>query len=239
MHRSTLALLLLALVILGVAFHHYGRFLWFPMYSKIVGKHTVAQVIEHYGEQARARLQPHFDAAGVAYPPTRITLLALKEEARLELWAEGEGGAVWIRDLPIEGLSGGPGPKLREGDGQVPEGFYRVVGFNPNSAYHLSMKLNYPNAFDLRHAEAEGRDQPGSDIFIHGKNVSIGCLAMGDPAIEELFVLAHDVGRSSIEVAIAPRDPRETPLSSGSAPPWVGELYEQINDYFTRYGSPP
>ena len=58
------------------------------------------------------------------------------------------------------------------------------------------MKLDYPNAFDRLHANAEGRTQPGSNIFIHGKAASIGCLAMGDAAIEELFLLVSDIGIS-------------------------------------------
>jgi murein L,D-transpeptidase YafK len=70
--------------------------------------------------------------------------------------------------------SGKAGPKLREGDGQVPEGIYRIDGLNPNSSYHLSLKLNYPNDFDLEQARTEGRTELGGDIFIHGKAVSIG-----------------------------------------------------------------
>ena len=70
------------------------------------------------------------------------------------------------------------------------------------------MKLNYPNEFDLAHAKIEGRTKPGSNIFIHGKAVSIGCLAMGDKTIEELFILANDVGINNITVVISPLDPR-------------------------------
>ncbi len=122
-----------------------------------------------------------------------------------------------------------------EGDGQVPEGLYRIESLNPNSSYHLSMKLNYPNTFDLKQAKSEGRDRPGSNIFIHGKSVSIGCLAMGDSAIEELFVLATDVGRKNIQVAIAPTDPRIKLLQTTTQPAWVGQLYDNLNAHFDRY----
>lgn len=238
MNRTVLRYSVALLLLIVVALYLFARPLWYPMVSKIVGKRSVAEVVERYGEQARARLHPHFVAAGVAYPPRGVALLALKEEARLELWAEGEEGMTWIHTYEIQALSGGAGPKLREGDRQVPEGFYRIIGLNPNSAYHLSMKLDYPNGFDREHAEAEGRSEPGTNIFIHGKAASIGCLAMGDVAIEELFVLTHDVGRANVNVAIAPRDPRRAPLSIDPIdlePAWVAALYREINDHFAAY----
>ena len=99
------------------------------------------------------------------------------------------------------------------------------------------MKLNYPNAFDLRHAKREGRSNPGSDIFIHGKRLSVGCLAMGDEAIEELFVLVAAVGKNNARVVIAPHDPRNTTLPSSlpNAPPWLPELYGLIETEFKAF----
>lgn len=231
------SLILIGLLILAtvIAVYFYARPLWVPAVNKVVGKRTVADVVDTYGDNARARLRPYFSVAGVSYPPQQITLLGLKDSAELELWAQTEAGPRLIRTYPIEALSGVAGPKLREGDKQVPEGIYRIEGLNPNSAFHLSMKLNYPNAFDLKHANAEGRDQPGSNIFIHGKAVSVGCLAMGDSAIEELFVLATDLGRANIEVAIAPIDPRIERLETRQQPEWIGELYGQLNSYFDRF----
>jgi len=167
----------------------YGRGVWVPVMIKISGRQSVADVVASVGSQARARLAIVFDEASVIYPPSSIYLLAIKDQASLELWAGDKNNPQYISTYPVKAASGSAGPKLREGDKQVPEGLYRVAGLNPNSSFHLSMKLNYPNAFDLKHARAEGRDSPGSDIFIHGKSVSVGCLAMGDEAIEELFVL--------------------------------------------------
>jgi murein L,D-transpeptidase YafK len=74
------------------------------------------------------------------------------------------------------------------------------------------MKLNYPNSFDLQHAGREDRTKPGSNIFIHGRTASIGCLAMGDPAIEELFVLVQKVGHEHVLVLISPHDARKRSL---------------------------
>ena len=122
------------------------------------------------------------------------------------------------------------GPKLKQGDRQVPEGIYHISRLNPNSNYHLSMKVDYPNQFDRDHAIDDGRTDLGGDIFIHGKAVSAGCLAMGDAAIEELFVLSAQVGTDNIRVIIAPSDPRLRPLDTThpSLPLWTTELYEEI-----------
>lgn len=238
MHREKILLPILLIIAIGGGSlaYNYGRAYWVPVMQSVTGKRSVSDVIAKYGFAARARLVPDFQAAGIDYPPETITLLAIKDEARLELWAGGPGHQNHIRDFPIQALSGVAGPKLREGDKQVPEGHYRIEGLNPNSAYHLSMKLNYPNAFDLKHAQAEGRHQPGSNIFIHGKAVSIGCLAMGDPAIEELFTLVADIGRENVEVLIAPTDPREAVLSPAKgSPEWVTDLYLTLTNDFASF----
>ncbi len=218
-----------------VLLYFFGRGIWHPAYIKLTGKRTVADVISSVGEEARSRLLPYFNQAEVAYPPKEITLLATKNNRQLELWALKDGNPNLIRKFHVQAQSGVAGPKLREGDRQVPEGVYQIEGLNPNSSYHLSMKLNYPNEFDLKNAQAEGRENPGSNIFIHGKAVSIGCLAMGDEVIEDLFVLVHDVGKSNVKVVIAPSDPRESPLDASSKPEWVTELYETIENEFNGY----
>lgn len=238
--RRVIAFALLIGLLGLTAFYYFGRSVWLPVYRDLSGRESVASVIAKYGAAAEARMQPYFEKAGVAYPPREIKFLAMKAERRLEVWARGAGEYRWIRDYPIRAASGGPGPKLREGDRQVPEGRYRIVGLNPNSAYHLSMKLNYPNAFDLEHAEREGRDQPGSNIFIHGKAVSIGCLAMGDAAIEELFTLVYRTGMASSEVLIAPRDPRVFSLSVSEtgAPDWSRKVYDELLSEFIKFPLP-
>lgn len=209
-----------------------GRAMSFLPPPKLPGQWTVEDVLADFGDYAARKMKPYFAKAKVAYPPREVVLLALKEEKKLEVWARGEGGYRFIRDYDIQAASGVAGPKLRQGDRQVPEGVYRIVGLNPNSHYHLSMKLNYPNEFDLLHADEEGRYDPGSDIFIHGKAASIGCLAMGDETIEELFVLAAQVGKENMKVVIAPRDPRQSPLDASEfegLPEWTPDLYEMIS----------
>ena len=128
------------------------------------------------------------------------------------------------------------GPKLKQGHRQVPEGLYDIAGLNPNSSYHLSVKLNYPNAFDQAQAEKENRSNLGGDIFIHGKTGSVGCLAMGDSAIEELFTVAEKVGRQNIEIIISPRDSRRTKLNvPANSPSWLIELYANIAKALENY----
>lgn len=230
--------ILLLLVVVGVClFIHYGRSIWYPTYLDFTGRRSVTDVLEQYGTEATDRLTPAFQKAGVPYPPAKIALLGMKAERSLELWAYATRDWRFIKSYPIKGASGTAGPKLREGDRQVPEGVYRITFLNPNSSYHLSMMLNYPNAFDLRHAKKEGRSQPGSNIFIHGKSGSIGCLAMGDRAIEELFVLVATVGMRNAKVVIAPHDPRTGPLlrTAPNGPSWLPELYAGIHHEFKAF----
>jgi len=194
------------------------------------GAATVDQVLERYRTKVEQRLLPRFHYADAQWPPEAVTLLAVKDALRLELWVQSRGPWRHIRDYRIKGLSGRLGPKLREGDRQVPEGIYHITRLNPDSAFHLSLKIDYPNRFDRQQALREGRRNLGGDIFIHGSRVSRGCLALGDNAIEELFVLTALVGKDQVRVIIAPTDFRIYSLQ-GMTPvdqPWVGELYRTL-----------
>ncbi|CAH0533635.1 hypothetical protein VST7929_01506 [Vibrio stylophorae] len=232
--RTVIWLGLIGVMAASALFYVYGRAYWVPWKQEMTGKRTVAQVVAQYGEKARAKLAPYYEKAQVAYPGKQVALLAVKAEKRLALWAQ-DADQQWhlIREFDVKAASGVLGPKLREGDRQVPEGIYRITWLHPNSTYHLSMKLNYPNEFDWARAKEEGRQEPGSNIFIHGKAVSIGCLAMGDEAIEQLFVLASDIGIDNISVVISPTDPRMQPLVvPDDAPDWTDGLYQQITQAF-------
>ena len=201
-----------------------------PGYSFPRGARSIDDALYAFAPTALDQLKPYFRKAGIAYPPREIVLIAIKDERKLELWARDQGKFKLVRPYTIKAASGRRGPKLRQGDRQVPEGIYHIERLNPNSNYHLSMKVDYPNAFDLEHADYDGRTNLGGDIFIHGNSVSAGCLAMGDAAIEELFVLAAHVGPENIKVIIAPSDPRQRPLDATlpHLPEWTGELYTQI-----------
>src|SRR5207244_1303824 len=139
-----------------------------------------------------------------AYPPAELMLIAYKREKRLEVWAPKRRGWVKVKSYPILAASGGRGPKLREGDQQVPEGVYRLTDLNPNSKFHLSIRVDYPSDRDRGWAERDQRTELGGDIFIHGDEVSKGCLAMGDARIEELFLLVAEAGLEDSRIIIAP-----------------------------------
>ena len=189
-------------------------------------------------DAARERLRPYFERQHVDYPPTRLRIVAIKGERRLKLFAPDHTGEWrFLLQYPIVAASGKPGPKLREGDLQVPEGIYRIASLNPDSKFHLSMELNYPNGFDRMQARADGRKGSlGKDVMIHGKWVSKGCIALGDTAAEDVYVLVSDTGLRNIDVVLAPLDFRNEEEieaadtgTSNSQPRWVGRLYKDIN----------
>ena len=118
-----------------------------------------------------------------------ILVRVFKEEAELEVWKQDTTGRFQIlKTYPICRWSGDLGPKLWEGDRQTPEGFYRVTPelMNPHSSFYLSMNIGYPNGFD----KANKRD--GSLLMIHGDCWSVGCFAMTDEQMSEIYSLARD-----------------------------------------------
>jgi len=161
-------------------------------------------------QQARTNSQKEikvlFEKAGIDYPPKKLFLRIFKLERSVEIWAmDDDSGSFKLIDERLAcALSGNIGPKRKQGDHQVPEGFYALSEFNPNSRFHLSLRVNYPNKSDL--AFCRGSD-PGGDIFIHGSCVSDGCVSIRDTPIEQLYVMALDAkanGQKSIPVHIFP-----------------------------------
>jgi L,D-transpeptidase catalytic domain len=200
---------------------------------RLKGSATVADRIAEYGDSARARLVTHFHRAGVSYPPATFVLAGFKQERELHVFASDKGrGFKFVRTYPVYAASGVLGPKLRVGDLQVPEGIYRIESLNPNSQFHLSLRIGYPNQYDRARAGEEGRRNLGGDIMIHGGSASIGCLAIGDEAAEELFVMAADTGWHHAKVILSPVDfrSRELPETFQQDIPWVRELYAQIRE---------
>ena len=201
------------------------------------GYGTVADRLRQYGGRVRGRLKPCFAKVGIEYPPAKVVLVGIKDEKKLEVWASDDGGYRLVRTYSILGASGRLGPKLREGDCQVPEGLYRIESLNPNSRFHLSLRVNYPNARDRSQARDENRTNPGGDIMIHGGRASIGCLAMGDEAAEDLFILAAETGIGNVSVILCPVDFRkkEMPKLSYSLPGWTDDLYERIRERLSAF----
>jgi len=117
-----------------------------------------------------------------------IYVRIFKTEKRLEVWLKQGRRFRLFKCYPICTYGAkGLGPKTRQGDGRAPEGFYKVrpAQMNPYSRFHLAFNLGYPNAFD------RGRGRSGSALMVHGGCVSIGCFAMTDENMEEIYALAH------------------------------------------------
>ena len=158
--------------------------------------------------------------AGFSYG-SRLHLMAFKESREMEAWLQTENGTYDLFQIfPICTYSGELGPKLAEGDGQTPEGYYRIRSGDlyPNSGMHLALELNFPNAYDRQFGRT------GSWIRIHGGCTSIGCYAMTDSAIEIIYLLAEAAlrgGAGEVSVASYPFRPTSERL-----------LQEQDNKWF-------
>lgn len=171
-----------------------------------------------------------------------VFLRAFKEERVLEVFVKRKGAEKYelFRSYHVAGTSGSPGPKLAEGDGQVPEGFYYtgLKSLNPDSMYHLSFNIGYPNAYDRFHRRT------GSHIMIHGSNISIGCLAMTDEKIEEIYTMVDAAlrnGQPFVRVHVFPfRMTEERMVRAAEDPnkPFWDNLREG-HDLFERTGLPP
>lgn len=193
---------------------------------------SVYDRVAQYGYPARRRLAPYLRAAGVDYPPQTVVLVAFKWEKRLELYAGNTPDDLkFIRYYDVLAASGSVGPKLREGDRQVPEGIYRFTQLNPNSSFHLSLKVDYPNTFDRMMGKVENRRNLGGQIFIHGGSESAGCLAVSNSVAEELFTLVAQTGLANASIILSPvdlrREPPPNPLDH-DVPVWTPHLYAII-----------
>ena len=179
---------------------------------------------------SQQKLHRHLADANFVVYPKNLTLIGLKHERRLEVWTKRNGKNIHIADYPFTAFSGILGPKFKEGDRQIPEGIYGISYLNPNSRFHLSMRINYPNAFDKKMAQQENRSNLGLDIMIHGSDRTIGCIPIGDDKIEELFFLAKKVGIKNIKVILAPVDFRvmKVEIKKSNKHPWLKDLYDKI-----------
>ena len=141
---------------------------------------------------------------GLEIKGLQLYLRAFKQEKELELWGRNTSESQYrlIKTYAVCRTSGKPGPKRKQGDLQIPEGFYHINRFNPASNFYLSLGLNYPNKSDRILGV---KDNLGGDIFIHGACVTIGCLPITDAEIKELYVFcieAVDGGQQKMPVTI-------------------------------------
>lgn len=236
--RKSSVIVLLLFCLLGLIFRRTIHRYMIAGLQTIKSKKTVSQRVEEYGQIVQRRLSEDFEKVGIPYPPKAIVLIGLKDEKLLEVWVSNEQQDYrLLKTYPILKTSGRLGPKLREGDLQVPEGLYRIESLNPNSRFHLSLRIDYPNEFDRQMARRGWRTDLGGDIMIHGSRVSIGCLAMGDPAAEDLFILAALNKPENIRVILSPLDFRTRDFDGDMSqlPPWTPRLYERIKTELAKF----
>lgn len=151
-------------------------------------------------------LKKQLKEIGINWPIKQLYIRSFKYDSQLEVWVRNNGKEAFtlFKTYKVCALSGALGPKRFEGDYQVPEGFYFINAFNPNSNYHLSLGLNYPNVSDIIKCKSIN---PGGDIFIHGACTTVGCIPLQNQQIEELYILsayAYNGGQQFIPVHIFP-----------------------------------
>ena len=145
----------------------------------------VARAFANYEDQ----LKSQFSSKGLEWPVKQLYIRSFKYNSELQVWVKNSQSDSFshFKSYKICALAGTMGPKRMEGDYQVPEGFYYINEFNANSTYHLSLGLNYPNPSDKLLSDPM---RPGGEIYIHGSCVTVGCIPLTDPMIEELYVLS-------------------------------------------------
>jgi len=188
-------------------------------------------------------LSKEFRKKNIAYPPKDIYLRAFKSQNELELWARNNASSEYklVKTYRVCAISGSLGPKRMRGDRQVPEGYYFIEDFNNKSDYYLSLQLNYPNFSD----QALGNPETGNDIYIHGGCVTVGCLPMTDPGIQEIFTVCLNArlnGETYIPVHIFPTRLTKTGIAylkrEYGNDASKQQLWEQLKtgyEYFEKY----
>lgn len=169
-----------------------------------------------------------------------IFIRIFKESKELELWVARGERYVLFKTYPIACMSGVLGPKIREGDNQAPEGFYYVLPsrMKPDSQFHLSFNIGYPNSYDLAH------HRTGSALMVHGSWVSKGCFAMTDRCIEEIYTIADyafNAGQPFFRVHIFPFRMTEDNMRRHAASPHI-QFWRNLQggyDFFEITRRPP
>jgi len=177
---------------------------------------------EKYSRVNRAKIEKDsylsqlFKQKQLSYPPEKIYIRIFKKEKILELWIWSDKTDTFtlLKSYDFCSTSGILGPKRKEGDFQIPEGFYHIDRFNPWSNFFLSLGINYPNTSDQKRGDQK---DPGCDIFIHGSCVTTGCIPITDDKIKELYWVAIQSkrnGQNRVPVHIFPAKFNEKNLTA-------------------------
>ncbi|WP_245590165.1 L,D-transpeptidase family protein [Desulfobulbus elongatus] len=182
--------------------------------------------------QTRPKLQQELRDKGFTLGQP-IFVRIFKIPGMLEVWMDKGRGFELFKTYRVCNYSGFPGPKVNEGDWQAPEGFYSVTAeqMNPKSAYHLAFDVGYPNEFD------QAKNRTGSLIMVHGDCQSVGCFAMTNGRIEEIYVLAHDAlrqGQERFAVHIFPFVMTPLNLKKFATSPWI-KFWQTLEPGYTAF----
>ncbi len=174
--------------------------------NSYVGMQRSAYKMSDVYSRMEDSVKRQFEKQQLTWPPEAMYIRSFKYDRQLEVWVKSNAKDPYklFKTYKVCMQSGTMGPKRMEGDYQVPEGFYQINEFNPNSNYHLSLGLNYPNASDRILSDSI---RPGNAIYIHGNCVSTGCIPIDDIPIEELYIIASYVkanGQEFIPVHVFP-----------------------------------
>jgi len=174
-------------------------------------------------------------------PAEPMVIRVYKQSSELEVWKRTRSGEfALLKTYAICKWSGTIGPKIREGDYQSPEGFYNVTPgqMNPKSAYWLSFNVGFPNKFD----QAWGRT--GSNLMVHGDCKSVGCFAMTDAGIKEIYALVRESfrgGNRSVQLQLLPFRMTEANMATNATSPHAAfwRNLKQGTDFFDTNRAPP
>lgn len=183
----------------------YGQTSVAPAFAYIEYQRSIPRISDVMN-RVQDTLMSQFKAKGLEWPAKYVYIRSFKYDSQLEVWVKGTAAAAYklFKTYKVCALAGTLGPKRMQGDYQVPEGMYRINELNPNSQYHLSLGLNYPNASDRILSDSL---HPGGDIYIHGSCVTTGCIPINNNQVEELYIIAahaKDQGHDFIPVHIFP-----------------------------------
>ncbi len=184
--------------------------------------------VQSAASRYESALHKTFTENNLNYPPQQLYIRGFKKEQKVEIWASDDAYYHLIRTYPFSATSGKPGPKQKEGDLQIPEGFYHLANFNPESKFHLSLKIDYPNQSDMIRSKNE--ENIGGDIYIHGGTETMGCIAIGDENIRELYWLCAKsyVINPVIPVHVFPCKMEEN---------YLAEIYKEYPAYINFWNS--
>jgi murein L,D-transpeptidase YafK len=187
---------------------------------------------ENLMAKVKPKVQQELQGKGFAVGQP-IFVRIFKIPGTLELWMNKGRGFELFKSYRVCNYSGFPGPKVNEGDWQAPEGFYAVSAeqMNPKSSYHLAFDVGYPNEFD------QAKNRTGGLIMVHGNCKSVGCFAMTDGRIEEIYLLAHEAlkqGQERFAVHIFPFPLTPKNLKKFAVSPWI-KFWQNLEPGFTAF----